>query len=86
MALAGVSRPARGVEHYFSHVWDMRALEFGTKVDLHGIQCAIGTLYATKIYEYLLSIKPNKQTAIKYVASRLFLNLGIIDYISEMLV
>ena len=40
MAYAGVSHPASGVEHYFSHVWDMRGLEFGTKVDLHGIQCA----------------------------------------------
>ena len=28
MAFAGVSRPASGVEHYFSHVWDMRGLEF----------------------------------------------------------
>ena len=43
MAYAGVSRPASGVEHYFSHVWDMRGLEFGTQVDLHGIQCAMGT-------------------------------------------
>ena len=38
MSYAGVSRPASGVEHYFSHVWDMRALEFGTNMDLHGIQ------------------------------------------------
>ena len=30
MAYAGVSRPASGVEHYFSHIWDMRGLEFGT--------------------------------------------------------
>ena len=49
MNYAGLSRPASGVEHYFSHIWDMRALEFGTKADFHGIQCAVGTLYATKM-------------------------------------
>lgn len=25
-----VSRPVSGMEHYFSHVWDMRGVEFGT--------------------------------------------------------
>jgi len=45
MNYAGVSRPASGAEHYISHVWDMRGLEFGTPVDFHGIQCAIATLY-----------------------------------------
>ena len=49
MAYAGVSRPASGVEHYFSHVWDMRGLEFGTKVDLHGIQCAMATMKAVEL-------------------------------------
>lgn len=29
MGFAGVTRPASGMEHYFSHLWDMRALEFG---------------------------------------------------------
>ena len=67
MAYAGVSRPASGVEHYFSHVWDMRALEFGLKSDLHGIQCALGTLYATKIYEKLKTMKPDWETANAYV-------------------
>ena len=67
MAFAGVSRPASGVEHYLSHVWDMRGLEFKTKVDLHGIQCAIGTLIASKLYEYILTVKPNKQKALESV-------------------
>jgi len=56
MAYAGVSRPASGVEHYFSHIWDMRGLEFGTKVDLHGIQCAMATLQAVKLYEEVKKI------------------------------
>ena len=68
MAYAGVSRPASGVEHYFSHVWDMRGLEFGTKVDLHGIQCAMATEKAAKLYEYILTQQPDKQKAAQYVA------------------
>ena len=69
MALAGVSRPASGVEHYISHVWDMRGLEFGSNVDLHGIQCAVGTNIATGLYEKVLTIKPDKKKALDYVRS-----------------
>ena len=66
MAFAGVSRPASGVEHYFSHVWDMRGLEFGTKVDLHGIQCAVGTYIAAGLYEKVLAITPDEEKALAY--------------------
>ena len=68
MAYAGVSRPASGVEHYFSHIWDMRGLELGTKVDLHGIQCAIGTYLAAKLYEKIKKITPDREKALKYVS------------------
>ena len=68
MAYAGVSRPASGVEHYFSHVWDMRGLEFGTKVDLHGIQCAMGTAKAVKLYEYVAKLRPDAEKAAGYVS------------------
>ena len=67
MAYAGVSRPASGVEHYFSHVWDMRALEFGTPAELHGIQCAIGTLAAVRLYEKLRTMTPDAEKARAYV-------------------
>ena len=67
MAYAGVSRPASGVEHYFSHVWDMRALEFGTPAELHGIQCAIGTLAAVCLYEGLRTMTPDAEKARAYV-------------------
>lgn len=63
MAYAGVSRPASGVEHYFSHVWDMRGLSLGTPVDLHGIQCAMATLTTLKLYEVLKTITPDPQKA-----------------------
>ena len=64
MNYAGLSRPASGVEHYISHVLDMRSVEFGTKVDLHGIQCAIGTLIAAGMYEKLKKVTPQKERAL----------------------
>ena len=67
MAYAGVSRPASGVEHYFSHVWDMRGLEFGTKVDLHGIQCAMATMKAVELYEQVMAVTPDYAKAKTYV-------------------
>lgn len=67
MAYAGVSRPASGVEHYFSHVWDMRGVEFGTPVDLHGIQCAMATYHAVKLYELVKNQKPDFEKASAYV-------------------
>ncbi len=69
MAYAGVSRPASGVEHYFSHVWDMRGLEFSTQVDLHGIQCAMGTLQAAKLYDRVRKLTPDREKAAAYVAA-----------------
>ena len=62
---AGVSRPVSGVEHYYSHLWDMRALEFGTPWSLHGIQCGIGTAYAAEKYERLASLHPDREKAMK---------------------
>ena len=67
MNYAGMSRPASGVEHYFSHIWDMRNLEYGTPADLHGIQCAVGTRYAAGIYAQLRDMTPQRDKAIAYV-------------------
>ena len=67
MAYVGVSRPASGVEHYFSHVWDMRSVEFGLPADLHGNQCAVGTYLACKAYEKIKAITPNEEKALSYV-------------------
>jgi len=68
MNYAGLSRPASGVEHYISHVLDMRAVEFGTPADLHGIQCAIGTRIAVQLYEKLRGIVPDREKALAYAA------------------
>ena len=69
MAYAGVSRPASGVEHYFSHVWDMRGVEFGTPVDFHGIQCAMATYHAIRLYEAVKKQKPDYEKASAYVSA-----------------
>lgn len=69
MEYAGVSRPASGIEHYLSHVWDMRGLYFGTPIDLHGIQCAIGTRYAIMAYEKLKTVKPDLKKGCDYAES-----------------
>lgn len=69
MKYAGLSRPASGVEHYISHIIDMRSVAFGTPDDTHGIQCAIGTLYALKMYEHLKTLKPDREKALAFVKS-----------------
>lgn len=63
---SGVSRPGGGVEHYFCQMLDMRGLEFGTSTASHGVQCALGTLYAIKCYQKLKNIVPNREKALKY--------------------
>lgn len=69
MEYAGISRPASGTEHYISHIWDMRALSFGTNADLHGIQCAIGTFTAAKIYDQIRTYTPDREKALRYAES-----------------
>jgi glycerol-1-phosphate dehydrogenase [NAD(P)+] len=64
---ATISRPVSGCEHYFSHVWDMRGVEFSLPIDLHGNQCAVGTFIACNLYEKIKKIKPNKEKALDYV-------------------
>lgn len=68
MSYAGVSRPASGTEHYFSHIWDMTALDHGYEHDMHGIQCGIGTLLTLKVYDYIKTITPDREKALRYVS------------------
>jgi glycerol-1-phosphate dehydrogenase [NAD(P)+] len=69
MKYAGISRPASGVEHYISHVWDMRGAEFGLHTEFHGLQCAVGTLIAARVYEKLLAMTPDREKALRYAES-----------------
>ncbi len=63
MSYAGISRPASGLEHYFSHLWEMMALERGEASDLHGIQVGVGTLLTLFLMEELAKTRPDRQTA-----------------------
>lgn len=65
MAYANISRPASGLEHYFSHMWEMMALERGEPYDLHGIQVGVGTLLTMKIYRKMAAdgVKPDRARA-----------------------
>ena len=47
----------------------MRGVEFGMATELHGIQCALGTLIAVKLYEKIRNISPDKQKALEYAKS-----------------
>lgn len=69
MAFAGISRPASGLEHYFSHLWEMMALERGLPVELHGIQVGIGTLLSLHIWEGLKGFTPDRQLAEDFIRS-----------------
>lgn len=57
MAFAQISRPASGLEHYFSHLWEMQSLQRRTPGDLHGIQVGVGTLLTLWIYENVLNME-----------------------------
>lgn len=70
MNYAGVSRPASGMEHYFSHIWDMRSLAFeDARFEQHGIQAGLGTLYTLMAYEQMIKdgVVPNREKALEYV-------------------
>ena len=69
MAYAEVSRPASGLEHYFSHMWEMMALERGEPYDLHGIQVGVGTLLALQIYGKLYDVVPDRARAEAHMAA-----------------
>ncbi len=55
MQAAKSSRPASGMEHQFSHFWDMEDLEFEGKHVSHGFKVGIGTLASTASLELLLA-------------------------------
>lgn len=69
MNYAEISRPASGMEHYISHIVDMRALEWGNPSDFHGIQCAVATLTTVRAYEKLFQSVPDREKALSVVAS-----------------
>ncbi len=63
MAFAEISRPASGLEHYFSHLWEMFALQADETPELHGIQVGVGTALTLKILQQLRAMQPDEKTA-----------------------
>ena len=63
MAFAQVSRPASGLEHYFSHLWEMFALDRHLPLELHGIQVGVGTYLTLRIYDRLRKTTPSREQA-----------------------
>ncbi len=69
MALVDSSRPASGLEHYFSHSWEMMAIARGKEYDLHGIYVGIGTLITLRLFKKLRELKPTREQAEKAAAA-----------------
>ncbi len=67
MCFATTSRPASGLEHYFSHMWEMMALERGEESDLHGIQVGVGCYLTFKLYEQIRKITPDREKALAFM-------------------
>lgn len=63
ISFAGFSHPASGLEHYFSHCWEMMCLERGQDYELHGIQVGVGMLLTLRIIERLKTIRPDIEHA-----------------------
>lgn len=61
MAFAGCSRPASGLEHYFSHMWEMMCLDRGQPYDLHGILVGVGTVLTMRLYKWIKTLTPDSQ-------------------------
>lgn len=62
------SRPASGLEHYFSHCWEMMAIARGKEYDLHGIYVGIGTVITLHIFRKLRQLRPDRAHAEKAAA------------------
>jgi len=69
MSFAKISRPASGLEHYFSHIWEMMALDRGTPYELHGIQVGIGTYLTLRLYDSIRTLVPDRKKAESFIAS-----------------
>ena len=51
IGLVGVSRPASGAEHHFSHYWEVIALSRGEEHPLHGNSVGVAAVISASLYE-----------------------------------
>lgn len=63
MDLVKNSRPASGLEHYFSHLWEMDSLQKGIAPHLHGICVGVGECLTLKLFDALRNEKPSREKA-----------------------
>lgn len=63
MDFAKCSRPASGLEHYYSHMWEMMALAKGQRSELHGISVGVGVCLALPMIERLKTLMPDREKA-----------------------
>jgi glycerol-1-phosphate dehydrogenase [NAD(P)+] len=68
MSYAKFSRPASGLEHYFSHLWEMMALDRGKGFELHGIQVGVGTYLTLRLYDAIRLMVPSRLKAEAFIA------------------
>ena len=54
MQAARSSRPASGVEHLLSHLWEMIHLTHEGQIPSHGVKVGVGTVLGAALYEELL--------------------------------
>ncbi len=69
MSFAQISRPASGLEHYFSHLWEMFAMERGQHADFHGIQVGVGTVITLHLYDWIKTLNPDRARAEAFMAA-----------------
>ena len=50
------SRPASGMEHLMSHVWEMEGLTYKGEDVSHGFKVGVGTLAAVRLMEFVLGL------------------------------
>jgi glycerol-1-phosphate dehydrogenase [NAD(P)+] len=63
MAETGISRPASGSEHLFSHFWEMRCLQGLCPPALHGAKVGVGTVLAAQWYNAIRDLTPGQVAA-----------------------
>jgi glycerol-1-phosphate dehydrogenase [NAD(P)+] len=52
----GVSLPASGAEHHYSHFWEMRLLQEGRPALLHGAKVGVATILVAGLYDRIRGI------------------------------
>ncbi len=69
MQIYGSSRPASGLEHNLSHVWEMEYEKDGLRIS-HGFKVSVGILISTAITESFLKYPIEKLNIKKIIANR----------------